>query len=118
MTEQLNLSEKSRLTELAREYQEILNRQLNAALENNEMDRETYIYFISQDFPQDSRDSIFDHFGSIFNELAEYHRNRLQDRILKGAEMLDKMSRNDPRFPRYMEHYDNLVNKLKDSEKI
>lgn len=115
MTDQLNLSEKSRLTELASGYQEVLNRQVNAALEKNEMDREMYIHFISQFCPLDSTDSIYYHFETLFTELAEYHRNRLQERILKGAEILDKMSRNDPRFPRYMAHYDSLVKRLKDN---
>lgn len=116
MTVQHNLSESLRFNDIIEGYQEILSRQVNAALDKKEMDKDAYIYFISQECTVDSIDDVYDHFEHIFNELAAYHLDRIQKRIIKGAEMLDGMSKSDPRYSQYLKLYDSLIERIKQNE--
>lgn len=97
-------------------YQEILMRQVQAAFDKQELDEQTYFYFFQEECTEETEAGVYEHYQQLFNHLAEYHRQKLRERILKGAEMLDSMGKQDPRYPKYMKLYDSLVEKLKNSE--
>ncbi|MEK4512882.1 hypothetical protein [Paenibacillus sp. FSL K6-2524] len=115
MTDPLKPSEKSLIIELIDYYQEVLNRQVNIALEHKEMDDQTYIGFISEECTEETVDAVYDHFEILFISLMEYHRERLWQRILKGAEFIDSLDKSDPRFYKAVEKYDALCEKYKQS---
>ncbi|QWU15698.1 hypothetical protein SAMN04487895_12746 [Paenibacillus sophorae] len=109
-----NTEDKGRLVA---QYQEILIRQVQAAFDSKEMDEVTYQRFMTEDCLAESKSEICDHFDRLFKELAAYHQERLQQRILKGAELLDSTSKDDPKYPEYMRLYDALVGRLQESQK-
>ncbi|WP_025693062.1 hypothetical protein [Paenibacillus zanthoxyli] len=102
---------------LVAQYQEILIRQVQAAFDSKEMDEVTYQRFMTEDCSEETKEGILDHFYLIFKELAAYHQERLQQRIFRGAELLDSTNKDDPKYPEYMRLYDDLVRRLQESYK-
>lgn len=95
--------------ELIQSYQNILSRQITKAYEAKQMDADTYARFAAMTCEEETMQGIFDHYAAAFAELTEYHRGRLHQRMLNGAELLDGMRKDDPRYPKYIKAYDALA---------
>ncbi|MNL56205.1 hypothetical protein D3C87_1796810 [compost metagenome] len=116
MTDQCKLSENwPVINELIFDYREILIRQLNFALDQGELDEETYREYVVRECAAETIDEVYDFFERIFKDLTNYHRERLQARIIKGAKFIDGLAPTDPRREKAIEKYDALCNRLNGS---
>lgn len=97
-------------------YQNILNRQIGAAVERKEMDDLTGRRFLSRTCTAETKEGVYDHFDALFKELAAYHEQRLQQRVIKGAEVLDSLDKEDARYEPYMRLYDSLTTRLQQAQ--
>lgn len=103
------------LNKMIMNYKAVLTRQINAAIERNEMDADIGIELIDRPCAAASEDEVWDHFEALFKELAAYHEQRLQQRVIKGAEVLDSLDKQDERYGPYMRLYDSLTTRLQRS---
>lgn len=102
---------------LINSYQTIFSRQIAKAYESNKMDQDTYAKFSAMVCKEETLSGIYDYFTTVFALLVEYHRNRLHQRMLNGAELLDNMSKDDPLYPKYLKAYDALAAEYTESLK-
>lgn len=93
-------------------YQEMVTRQLCEAKETGEMDDETFDRMIMNRCTATTRQGIADHFADVFDELVAYHKNKLLERIENGAAFIDALPKDDPRYPRAVERYEALHERL------
>lgn len=100
--------------QLVARYQEMLIRQVEAAYQKGEMEPDAYLNFLSKVCEADTREGIHDHFEAVFNELADYHEERLQERIIKGAEYIEKIGTNHQKYKAAMNKYNHLCNQLQE----
>lgn len=104
-------------SQLARRYQNVLIRQVEGAHERGRMKSDMYLYFLSQVCEVNTRNEIFDHFEVVFNELAEYHENQLQERIIRGAEFIDSIGPEHPQYKAAIQKYNLLCEQLQQGKK-
>lgn len=109
-------NEVENVDKLITEHQKVLNRQIGAALDHGEMDEVTGRLFFSRTCTAETTEGVYDHFDALFKELAAYHEQRLQQRVIKGAEVLDSMDKQDERYAPYMRLYDSLDKRLQRSQ--
>lgn len=100
--------------QLIARYQEILMRQVEAAYEKGEMEPDVYMLFMSRVCEEDTREGIYTYFQAAFDELADYHEDRLQSRILKGAEYIESIGQDHPKYKAAIKRYDELCNQLQE----
>lgn len=114
MTEPLNESQNFSEDDeqLIARYQEMLMRQVGSAYEKGEMEPDVYMLFMSKVCEADTRDGIYDHFEIMFNELADYHEERLQARIIKGAEYIENIGPNHQKYKAALCRYNELCEQL------
>ncbi|MFW5437095.1 hypothetical protein [Paenibacillus apiarius] len=116
MTKAVNESTKSTdHIELINRYQEMFNRQVEQAFQVGEMDEDTYREFMSEACTSDNVDDIYNHFYNLFTQLVEYHQGRLSERIIKGAEFIESIGKDDPKYEAAMRKYDALCSMLQES---
>ncbi|GIP55920.1 hypothetical protein [Paenibacillus vini] len=118
MTEQPN--ELQNVTEdkdqLIERYQEILMRQVEAAYEKGDMEPDVYMLFMSKVCEAETKEEAYDYYQDVFAELADYHEDRLQARILKGAEYIESIGPEHPHYTAAMKKYDDLCEQLNEQK--
>ncbi|MNJ25683.1 hypothetical protein D3C77_201360 [compost metagenome] len=97
-------------------YQEILIRQVEAAHEKGDMEPDIYMLFMSKVCESDTREGIYDHFQTVFDELADYHEGRLQERIIKGAEYIESIGPDHKHYHAAVQKYDRLCQELQEQK--
>lgn len=102
--------------QLIARYQEILIRQVEAAHEKGDMEPDIYMLFMSKVCEADTREGIYDHFQGAFDELADYHENRLQERIIKGAEYIESIGTKHKHYQAAVQKYDRLCQELQEQK--
>lgn len=100
--------------QLIARYQDMLIRQVEAVYQKGEMEPDAYLNFLSKVCEADTRESIYDHFETVFNELADYHEERLQERIIKGAEFIERIGPHHQKYKAAMNKYNNLCDQLQE----
>ena len=97
-------------------YQTMFIRQIEAAYQLKNMDEITYSRFKNITCMAANKEEVCDHFNQLFLDLADYYRDLLRERILKGVEFIDSLSNSDPRRSAALAKYDRLYEELKNSE--
>lgn len=100
------------MVEIVQQYQEIFDRQITGAFEQGKMDGDAYKRFAAIECDAVTPDEVYGHFDRLFKELAEYYQERLRERIYKGAQLLDSMGKDHPKYKQYMALYDQLCEDL------
>lgn len=98
--------------QLIARYQDMLIRQVEAAYQKGEMEPDTYLNFLSRVCEANTRGEIYDHFEGLFNELVQYHENRLRENIIKGAEYLEQIGPAHQKYELAMSKYNKLCSQL------
>lgn len=118
MTEQPN--ELQNVTEdkdqLIERYQEILMRQVEAAYEKGDMEPDVYMLFMSRVCEAETKEEVYDYYQDVFGELADYHEDRLQARILIGAEYIESIGPQHKNYQAATRKYDDLCNQLQEQK--
>ncbi|BFH16023.1 hypothetical protein WJ0W_006923 [Paenibacillus melissococcoides] len=116
MTEAANESTKlpDRL-ELINRYQEMFSRQVNLGFQLGEIDEAAYRRFMSDSCTAEEIDDVYRHFYDMFGQLVDYLQDRLSERIIKGAEFIEDIGKDHPKYKAAMQKYDDLCNQLRAS---
>lgn len=101
--------------ELINRYQEIFSRQVEQAYQLEEMDEAVYREFMSEACLSEDVEEIYNHFYDLFGRLIEYHQGRLSERIIKGAEFIEYIGKDHPKYEAAMRKYDALCSQLRAS---
>ncbi|MUG24916.1 hypothetical protein GNQ08_21360 [Paenibacillus macerans] len=102
--------------QLIARYQELLLRQVEGAYRKGEMEPDAYLNFLSVVCEADTRNGIYDHFEGVFGDLIDYHEERLQARILKGAEYIESIGPQHPKYAAAVRKYNALCEKLQEQQ--
>lgn len=100
------------LSELIDSYQEVFNRQIIAAYESDQMSQEAFKDFAGVECTAISEEEAYEHYEGLFASLAEYHSERLQERIIKGSAFIESLSSSDPRKEAAMLKYESLCERM------
>lgn len=98
--------------ELISRFQEMFARHAEMAFQQGRIDEFAYRKFLSEPCTATTREEVFDHYESMYNDLLQMLRNNLLYRIVRGAEFIESLDKNDPRYERAMAKYDRLVEEL------
>lgn len=93
-------------------YHKIFLRQLDGANKDGQLDEVTYQRLKSVKCTALTKHGIYDHFDRLFRELVEHYQERLKKRIFKGAQMLDSMGKDHPKYKQFLALYDQLCEDL------
>lgn len=118
MTEQHSESQNSTedKDQLIERYQEILMRQVEAAYEKGDMEPDVYMLFMSKVCEAETKGEVYEYYQDVFAELADYHENRLQERIIKGAEYIESIGPDHPKYRAALKRYDSLCDQLQEQK--
>jgi hypothetical protein len=64
----------------------------------------------------ETRDGIYDHFATVFDNLVDYHADRLQSRIIKGAEYIEFIGPHHPKYRAAVHKYNALCEQLQEQQ--
>jgi len=87
-------------------------RHVEMAFAKEKIDEVTYRRFVSETCEAQTEDEVFDHFQGIYTQLKEIMRNNLLTRIAKGAEFIESIGTQDPRYKSAIAKYDALCKEL------
>lgn len=112
VNESMNLPDTN---ELINRYQEIFSRQVNLGFQLGEIDESAYRRFMSESCTAEEIKDVYRHFHDMFGQLVDYLQDRLSERIIKGAEFIEHIGKDHPKYAAAMEKYDDLCNQFRAS---
>ncbi|WP_093470968.1 hypothetical protein [Paenibacillus popilliae] len=88
---------------------------MKQAYQLGELDEAAYRKFMSESCLLEDIDEINGHFYDMFGQLVDYLQDRLSERIIKEAEFIENIGKDNPKYKEAMQKYDVLCNQLRAS---
>lgn len=105
------------LSELMVNFQDMFVRHLGMALETGELDEINYRRLMMDTCTAETVEEAFTFYENKYSDLKECFRKNMLNRILKGAEYIEKIGKDHPHYKPAMEKYDRLVANYREFEK-